>query len=498
MFETKVELRSIEGARVIEGRLPYDEFSRPIRGKFVEKIRRGAFRQALEPGADVRAIYNHNRDRLLGRTVSDTLTLIDSPSGLRVQITPPESSQDVVESVERGDLSGMSFTFRVLEGGEEWSRGTGPDGLDVRTLTNVELIEVGPVVWPAYPASAATVAQRSYDEWLANAPEARRLEDLTDEELREEFDGIPMEMRSKLQRQAEAGSSLDLDELRARACFPSHLGEWAIEPRWFRQAVAAVSVGVATPEFRGDHAETEARSVALGDDLYATHNGVAIIRMDGPMKKAKSSLGGCSTVECRRAIRAAVADEDVDSILLWITSPGGHVAGTKELADDVRLAKGSKRVHAHIEDMGASAAYWIASQAERVSANATAFIGSIGTYSILYDQSAQFEKEGVKVHVISTGSHKGAGAPGTEVTPAVLKDAQEMVDGLNEFFLAAVERGRGFARDQLLELADGRVHLAERARSLGLIDTVQTLEDALRELSAGARTPTARNPPETE
>jgi len=116
----------------------------------VEVIRPGAFRRALLPGADVIATFNHNVDRILGRTLSGTLTLTDSAEGLRYALTLPDSAADVRELLARGDLRGSSFVAFPTPAGEKWEG-------DTRELLDLVAVELGPVVFPAYPTSAAVL-----------------------------------------------------------------------------------------------------------------------------------------------------------------------------------------------------------------------------------------------------------------------------------------------------------------------------------------------------
>ncbi|VTU02782.1 Gp35 OS=Streptomyces phage phiC31 GN=35 PE=4 SV=2: Peptidase_U35 [Gemmataceae bacterium] len=120
------------------------------RGKrFTEVIRPGAFRRTLAAGRDVISTFNHDVNRLLGRTASGTLRLTDSPEGLRYEVELPESAADVRELLTRGDLRGSSFfAFPHRDGGERWTR-------DLREVLSLELVELGPVVNPAYPTSTA-------------------------------------------------------------------------------------------------------------------------------------------------------------------------------------------------------------------------------------------------------------------------------------------------------------------------------------------------------
>ncbi|UXZ20669.1 HK97 family phage prohead protease [Pseudomonas sp. YeP6b] len=131
-------------------------------GFFVEIIAPGAFDDVL--GQDVRGLFNHDPNYLLGRTVSGTLRLSVDQRGLAYEIDTPNTQtiRDlVVEPLKRGDMSGSSFAMRVAPGGDTWHE---EDGVVVRTIYKIaELRDVGPVSFPAYPDSSA--AQRSLDAW---------------------------------------------------------------------------------------------------------------------------------------------------------------------------------------------------------------------------------------------------------------------------------------------------------------------------------------------
>ena len=256
------------------------------------------------------------------------------------------------------------------------------------------------------------------------------------------------------------------------ACLARHIGLWMIEPLWLTQAVSSIRAHTWPI-----NARAEPRGMDDLTDVMAVADGLATISIDGPMMKADSKFGGVNTIRVRRAIREAASDESVKAILLHVDSPGGTVAGTEELAADVRAADGVKPVFAHIDDFGASAAFWVASQARRLTANATAEIGSIGTIAVIEDSSAAAEMEGITVHVISTGAFKGLGAPGAPVTPEHLAYLTERVEALNEHFLKGVQAGRKMSMSQVRAVADGRVHIASAARSLGLIDAVGSLDE---------------------
>ena len=122
----------------------------------VERIGRHAFDRAISEKHDVRCLYNHDANFLLGRTANGTCALSVDPIGLRYDCLFNRDDIDhqrVVAKIERGDLTGSSFAFRPKK--VSWSKRT--DGTDVRTVEDLVLYDVGPVTYPAYEASTSFV-----------------------------------------------------------------------------------------------------------------------------------------------------------------------------------------------------------------------------------------------------------------------------------------------------------------------------------------------------
>ena len=127
---------------------------------FREKIAAGAFSESIGQD-DIRALWNHDSNIVLGRNTSGTLALREDEKGLWVEIDPPDtqSARDLMVSIERGDVSQMSFGFEVLT--DEWERKE--DEPDLRILKKVKLWDVSPVTFPFY--TQTDVALRSHDKW---------------------------------------------------------------------------------------------------------------------------------------------------------------------------------------------------------------------------------------------------------------------------------------------------------------------------------------------
>ncbi len=250
-------------------------------------------------------------------------------------------------------------------------------------------------------------------------------------------------------------------------------GLWAMEPMAFGVMVESLRRVDMKEHFRERPPELKS---ALEKIPAKGGQSIALIKVMGTMMKSQSSMGGASTVQLRRDIRQAAADSDVAGILLAIDSPGGTVAGTDDLAAEVKLARRTKPVVAHIDDLGASAAYWVASQAEQIFANSpTALVGSIGTFTTVYDTSAMYEAQGVKAYRFATGPLKGAGTSGTPITEEQRAYFQSLIDASQQHFDAAVKSGRKFSDKQLADVRSGAVFAAGDAIGRKLIDGIQPL-----------------------
>lgn len=223
---------------------------------------------------------------------------------------------------------------------------------------------------------------------------------------------------------------------------------------------------------------------APADDYAVNADGVATVEMRGALTKYGSSLSGAkSMVRLRKAVRDAARDDAVRTITLVIDSPGGSVYGLDDLALEVADAARVKPVVAYIEDLAASAAYYVASQATRIVAGPAAVIGDIGTYLVVKDSSAAAAEAGFVVHVVRSAPLKGAGEPGTAITDGMLAAWQQEVDAYAARFQTMVAAGRKMSTERVAALATGAVWMAPEALALGLIDEIGALDAVL---AAGA------------
>lgn len=160
--EFRIETRD-DGVRHLIGHAAvFNSLSEDL-GGFREQIAPGAFADAINSD-DVRALFNHDANFILGRNRAKTLTLAEDSRGLAIDILLPDTQtvRDLVLApIERGDVSQMSFGFSVRPGGQDWAKDD--EGRVIRTLKKLRLYDVSPVVYPAYPET--DVAVRSFADW---------------------------------------------------------------------------------------------------------------------------------------------------------------------------------------------------------------------------------------------------------------------------------------------------------------------------------------------
>lgn len=214
---------------------------------------------------------------------------------------------------------------------------------------------------------------------------------------------------------------------------------------------------------------------------------IAIVRLDGVLTKY-GFLGDARGAMVVKAdvIRSLGRDDSIDAIVLTIDSPGGTVAGTIDLADAVYAVRQVKPIVAYVEDLAASAAYWVASQATAIYANnAGAAIGSVGAYIVAIDMSRMFEARGIETVVIRSGPNKGIGVPGDKITDSQRQSVQSRVDSVARMFVSAIGRGRGLTAKAIEPMADGSIFPPMMAQTAGLIDGIADFETLLASVAKG-------------
>lgn len=158
-LDSNIEIREEgEGKRLKGHAAVFNEWAN-IGGWFEERIIPGAFKDSIKED-DVRALFNHDANFVLGRNTAGTLSMAEDKTGLAVDIDPPDTqfASDLMTSIGRGDINQMSFAFRVIE--EKWIAGEDKE-LDKREIIKAQLFDVSPVTYPAYTGTDIALASRS-------------------------------------------------------------------------------------------------------------------------------------------------------------------------------------------------------------------------------------------------------------------------------------------------------------------------------------------------
>lgn len=213
---------------------------------------------------------------------------------------------------------------------------------------------------------------------------------------------------------------------------------------------------------------------------YTVQNGVAVICIEGVISKRMNLFsyfsGGISTQALQQSLADAEADATVHSIVTCIDSPGGEVDGTQVAANAIAASK--KPVIAFIDGLGASAAYWLASQADQIFiADDTTWVGSIGVVTAHTDRSKADEASGKKITEVTAGKYKRIASSHAPLSPEGHQTLQDQVDHVYSIFVDAVAAGRGMSVDQVIaDMADGRIFIGQQAIDAGLVDGISSLD----------------------
>jgi protease-4 len=206
------------------------------------------------------------------------------------------------------------------------------------------------------------------------------------------------------------------------------------------------------------------KNVPIGDK-------VAIVRIEGPIIDSKNAI---------EEIKDYTKDSSVKAIVLRVDSPGGAVAPSQEIYEEVRKAAGKKTVVVSMGSVAASGGYYISSAATRIIANPGTLTGSIGVIMEIPNIEGLMNKVGIKTEVIKSGRHKDIASVFRGRSKEEREILQAVLDDVHEQFIKAVAEGRKMLPDDVRKIADGRVFTGRQAQKLGLVDEIGNLEDAIK------------------
>ena len=260
---------------------------------------------------------------------------------------------------------------------------------------------------------------------------------------------------------------------------------WAMRPEALSTLLQLAASGQLSARM-----EAEVEAARRRGRPSAISGGVATVSLKGVLAPVGGLLAMLFGLEnpldtFRAGMREAIADPDVGAIVIEIDSPGGVVDGIPEAAAELRALRGTKPIVAHANTLAASAAYWMAAQADEVVVTPSGAIGSIGVYATHRDMSGALKMMGVETTLISAGKFKTDGSPFQPLSDQAREHIQEDVDHFYSMFTADVAKGRGVKQSDVKGgYGEGRVLNAKAALAAHLVDRVETMGETIARLGS--------------
>ncbi|HBU8230925.1 TPA: S49 family peptidase [Morganella morganii] len=224
---------------------------------------------------------------------------------------------------------------------------------------------------------------------------------------------------------------------------------------------------------------------ARKDSGYDVLEGIAVIPVYGTLVQKLGTLRPYSGMTgydgIRRVFLTAVNDPEVKGICLDIDSPGGEVAGCFDLVDLIYAERGKKPIHAILSENAFSAAYAIASAADKIYVPRTGGVGSVGVIVIHCDWSQHIKDDGLKVSIITYGNRKAESNPYVSLSDEAKSAIQHDVDEMGRLFVSTVSRNRGLS-ETVIRNTQAACYLAAEGVQMGLADVVASPDVAFQEL----------------
>ncbi|MBI5038310.1 MAG: signal peptide peptidase SppA [Nitrospirae bacterium] len=216
-----------------------------------------------------------------------------------------------------------------------------------------------------------------------------------------------------------------------------------------------------------------ALTIGTGNWSLIPGNKIALVKIEGVILDSREII---------EELKEYNSNESVKAILLRIDSPGGAVAPSQEIYEEVKKIRdeGKKKIVTSMGSVAASGGYYIASVSNKIVANPGSITGSIGVIMELANVSGLMKKVGVESVVIKSGKYKDMGSIFRTMTKEERDLLQGLMDDVHDQFIEAVAVGRDIEKERLIPIADGRVFTGRQAKELGLVDEIGNMQDAIK------------------
>jgi protease-4 len=208
----------------------------------------------------------------------------------------------------------------------------------------------------------------------------------------------------------------------------------------------------------------------LQQDGISIGEKVALVRIEGPIFDSKTYI---------EELKEYVEDPSIKAIVLRVDSPGGAVAPSQEIYEEVRRAAEKKKVVASMGTVAASGGYYVLAPSTRIIANPGTLTGSIGVIMEIPNVKGLMDKVGIKTRVIKSGRHKDMASVFREMDEDEKRILQGVLDDVHDQFIESVAEARSLPVEEVKRIADGRIYTGRQALDIGLVDELGNLEDAI-------------------
>lgn len=204
---------------------------------------------------------------------------------------------------------------------------------------------------------------------------------------------------------------------------------------------------------------------------------IGVVYVKGPI--GMGGRGSVDSEEVMKLVKRYTEDDDMKAVVVRIDSPGGAVAPSQEIYDELQKLAESKTVVCSMGSLAASGGFYVAMACDKIVAEPGTLTGSIGVISQFPNVKGLAEKFNVKMETVKSGKLKDAGNPFRDMTQEDRAYWQGLIDNVYQQFVGAVVDSRGIEEAEVKKFADGRVITGEQAQKLGLVDEIGNFYDAI-------------------
>lgn len=240
--------------------------------------------------------------------------------------------------------------------------------------------------------------------------------------------------------------------------------------------------------FEQEYGIKDAEYISLGDyasslvtdPKRASAPKVAIVYANGEVIDGEGSDDNIYGYSLSKTLRKVAEDDDIESVVLRINSPGGSALASDIIWREMENLKAKKPVIVSMGEMAASGGYYISAPADAIVADRSTLTGSIGVFGMIPSfGKAMEDKLGLSVDGVKTNANSGMGNGFSALSPTQYRAMMQGVDRVYERFTSLVAEGRNLTIERVLEIAEGRVWSGEQAQQIGLVDTCGGLMAAI-------------------